>query len=105
MTPFLSLQAPISYRMIAMLRYIKSHPLPLGKLRIVNQLTLWALLHRSPQLVKREGDFVVITNAGIEVLAGYTNPALAVRKVEADLSQRVESLIALVRSRARRKSQ
>jgi hypothetical protein len=88
----------LSNRQVGALRHVKEHgALTLDDLRTVSQLTLWSLAYRG--LVKRLGQSVLLTNEGKEAVMRYDSHQFPTRQHEADLSERVQVLLALVRRR------
>lgn len=83
---------PLSTNMVKTLRYVRRNgSVEIAKLRGCMQATIWALLKR--KLLMPNGEAIMLTEHGEEIVMEYSEATLIQRKHLDDLSQRVARLL------------
>ena len=87
----------LSRRQVSTLRYLKMHgTVSHDELRSLHQGTIWSLLYRK-FVLRYGGDMIGLSDLGEVALRDYNSAAPSYRKHDAELTERVQRLLARAR--------
>src|SRR5262245_15226482 len=85
----------LSHHQFCTLRYINDHVLTMHHLRLAHATTLGSLAYRGylRKVGSGEGAQIMLTDAGLQALHGYSEDRFNARSREGDLTERCQRLI------------